>query len=346
MRHAIVRVPLVLASVSAGWLLAGPGARAEEPVAMPKDLFAQPVQPAVMPTSPDDPIVTVGGTTITRAEVERELANAMRMMGGRVPAEQAEQVRGQLTAKVVENLVNRALLLQAASAEGIAVTPEEVEAAHKQLAGQVPEGQDLDTLLAAQGMDPAQLDANIATDMRVAKLIEMKTAGVEPPSAEEIAAIYEKEKERFQVPESAHARHVLIAVPSDASPEAKAEKRAAAEALQKQLAEGADFAEVAAAHSDCPSKTRGGDLGRFPRGQMVKPFEEAAFSQETGVVGPVVETPFGFHVIEVLERDEARALALEEVEQRIGQVLTNQRKQLALQTYLNELREKTPPVRP
>ncbi len=68
--------------------------------------------------------------------------------------------------------------------------------------------------------------------------------------------------------------------------------------LATQLQGGADFAELARAHSDCPSSAKGGDLGTFGRGQMVGPFEEAAFGMQVGQTSGVVETPFGYHIIQ------------------------------------------------
>lgn len=90
----------------------------------------------------------------------------------------------------------------------------------------------------------------------------------------------------------ASARHILVPTATQA------------EEIKKQIAEGADFAEMARQHSTCPSGRQGGDLGEFSPGQMVKEFNDVCFNDEVGVVHGPVETQFGFHLIEVTDRSE------------------------------------------
>lgn len=78
----------------------------------------------------------------------------------------------------------------------------------------------------------------------------------------------------------------------------KEDAQAQIKSLSTQLQQGSDFASLAREHSDCPSSAKGGDLGQFGRGQMVGPFEDAAFGMEVGQVSGVVETPFGYHLIQ------------------------------------------------
>lgn len=75
-------------------------------------------------------------------------------------------------------------------------------------------------------------------------------------------------------------------------------------ALKTEIEEGADFAEIARQHSNCPSGSRGGDLGRFGRGMMVPEFDAVVFSAAVGEVQGPVKTQFGYHLIEVTSRDD------------------------------------------
>ncbi|EMR02419.1 peptidylprolyl isomerase [Cesiribacter andamanensis] len=100
----------------------------------------------------------------------------------------------------------------------------------------------------------------------------------------------------------ARASHILIRAGEGVTPEQKAEARQKAEGLLKQLRSGADFAKLASENSDDPSASRGGDLGWFAEGRMVEPFEKAVFERsERGLVNRVVETNYGFHLINVTE---------------------------------------------
>ncbi len=99
------------------------------------------------------------------------------------------------------------------------------------------------------------------------------------------------------------ARHILLSIPSGATPEQVDSVRAFARSLRERIVAGESFESIAREYSQDPgSAASGGDLGTFGRGEMVRPFEEAAFALEPGEVSEPVETPFGFHLIRVDER--------------------------------------------
>lgn len=116
---------------------------------------------------------------------------------------------------------------------------------------------------------------------------------------EELLQIYQREQPGAEI----RARHILLRVAPDATPEQRDSILAAARDLRARAVAGADFAKLAEEHSQDPGSARqGGDLGFFSRGQMVAPFDEAAFALGIGEISDVVETPFGYHIIKLEER--------------------------------------------
>ncbi len=148
-------------------------------------------------------------------------------------------------------------------------------------------------------------------------------------SAQDIEAVYQRDKDtRFVTPERVRARHILLGLEPHASEEEKTVVRMAAIALLEQVREGADFAALAQEHSDdTQTGTKGGDLGYLSRGAMVKPFEDAAFSLAVGEVSEPVETEFGFHIIQLDDKQPAQPRPLDEVRDEIQQELTARQSQ-------------------
>ena len=177
---------------------------------------------------------------------------------------------------------------------------------------------------------------------KVEEQVNVKFIKVNPAdlvTREEVEVYYKENQEEFTTPEAVKARHILKKFPDNATDEQKAETKTAAEELLKtvnaELTAGADFAELAKKHSEGPSATEGGALrGRnpklppgdyFARGDMVKPFEEAAFDTlNPGEVSGLVETSYGYHIIKLEEKKTPEiqpfASAQYEIQQKLVQV--------------------------
>jgi peptidyl-prolyl cis-trans isomerase D len=128
----------------------------------------------------------------------------------------------------------------------------------------------------------------------------------------ELRAFYQQNLQTYQLPERVKASHILLKTEGK-SPDDVAKIKAKAEDVLAQLKKGGDFATLAKKYSEDPSSANGGDLGFFGRGQMVPPFEKAAFSLPIGQVSELVTSQFGFHIIKVSERQTARTQPFEEV---------------------------------
>jgi len=131
-----------------------------------------------------------------------------------------------------------------------------------------------------------------------------------------IKQAYESNKDRYKVDERASVRHILVKADMDLPKAEKDKLKAKAEDLLKQVRGGANFAELAKKHSEDPgSGSKGGDLGWIQRGQTVPDFEKAAFGQKPNQISDLVETMFGYHIIQTLEIQGAQIKPLEEVKE-------------------------------
>lgn len=324
-------------------LLAGCGAQDSATVydtdlSASTDVFT--MDPAAQGLAADTVLVRVDGEDITQADLAGEINMVMARVQGQVPPEQLAAMQDQIAQGAMENLIVKKLLLNKVDRDGVTVTDVEVDEMIEMYRTQIPPGFTLEDQLAQIGMEKADFRDNVRREMRVNKLLETKVEELPEPSEEAIRAFHELHKDDyFAMPESVSARHILIGREAGDDVNDDATVRAKAESLREQLLAGADFAELAQAESGCPSSMQGGDLGRFGRGQMVPAFEEAAFSQEIGVVGEVVETDFGYHLILVTERHEAQTQPYEESRDQIAQFLAGQSRENALQEFLMQLRE-------
>ncbi|MGA2673226.1 MAG: peptidylprolyl isomerase [Terracidiphilus sp.] len=161
--------------------------------------------------------------------------------------------------------------------------------------------------------------------------------GVPQPSQQEIQQYYSAHQSEYAVPEQAKSRHILIKVDADADAKADAAAKAKAEGILKQIQGGANFAELAKKYSDDPgSKETGGELGFSQRGRMVPEFDTAIFTQKIGDT-KIVKSQFGYHIVQVEERQTAHAESINEVLPTIQATLIREKAAQAEENYAHAL---------
>ena len=283
--------------------------------------------------------VEVNGEKLTTKQLDAEIQQKLSGLKGQIPAESLEQAKTEIRRSLVDEFVLKTLLNKEVAQRKIAVTDKEVTEVLDSMKSQLPSGVTMDELLKKNKIDPAKMREEIATNLRMNKLVLQELGGKVVIGDKEVAQFYDKNKDKFKKPETVHARHILVAIKQGDSEKIKTEKKAKANELRKKLVDGADFADIAKKNSDCPSKEAGGDLGTFSRGQMVKPFEDAAFSQEKNAIGPVVETDFGFHIIQVLEHQTAQVMKLDaEAKKQITTFLEREKQQQAFDNLVKKMK--------
>jgi len=290
-------------------------------------------------TAPDEVMAKVDGESVTRGDVNKAIDI---MFGSRLralPTAQRDAIRAQLTGEALEGVIEKTLVMRAVDREAIAVGTDEVDASLEQMMARLPPDEKLDDFLNDSGISESELRVEVVRSLKLQKWIEILTADVPEPTAAEIEATYDASVEQFTVPEKVAVRHVLIGLEPDDDAEAAAAKKSRAEKVRQDLLDGESFEETAKAVSDCPSRDQGGNIGPFARGAIVPRLEEAAFSQDIGEIGPVVETRFGYHVIQVQERTEEKVMTLAEVEVAIADQLRSEKERLVVTNAIGELKK-------
>ena len=334
--------PLMMVAVCAAAGFAAQAAdekKSEAPTPPPPAMPVMPAMPVLKLVAPTTVVAVVNGVELRQSDVNERLEKVMKMLGGRIPAEKQGMFRAQVSGRVLDELVMQTLLLAAADKAKIEVTPDDLKKAIKDLP--VPPGQTVEATYEAQGMNKAEFEKEIGTGLKIQKLIEKETGGNTKVTEEDIKKFFDENKERLAQPETVTARHILVKIDKGADDKAKAAAKAKAEGLRKQLQDGADFAKLAKENSDDPgSKETGGEY-TFPRGQMVPAFENAAFSQPLKEIGPLVETPFGYHIIQSLSKNAAKSPTLADVKADIVKYLENKNKGEVVQKYIADLKAKS-----
>jgi peptidyl-prolyl cis-trans isomerase D len=161
--------------------------------------------------------------------------------------------------------------------------------------------------------------------------------GIPQPSPQEIQTYYNAHQSEYQVPEQARSRHILVKVAPNADPKTDAAAKAKAEDIAKQLRNGGSWTDLAKKNSDDPgSKDLGGELGFAQRGRMVPEFDKAIFENKINDIA-VVKSQFGYHVVQVEERQAAHAQSLGEVTDTIKATLSRQLVSQAEDNYAKQL---------
>ena len=161
--------------------------------------------------------------------------------------------------------------------------------------------------------------------------------GVPQVSQQEVQQYFQQHQDEYSVPEQARSRHILIKVAPNADAKTDAAAKAKAEGLLKQIQGGANFADLAEKNSDDPgSKDKGGELGFARRGMMVPAFENAIFTQKIGDT-QIVKSSFGYHIVQVEERQPAHSMSLAEVAPTIQMTLIRKKAAAAEENFAQSL---------
>lgn len=297
---------------------------------------ATPPPPKPVPAELPDPVADVNGDVIGRAEFENAIKAVEVRAGGPVPADR----RDQILRDVLDDLVAYRLLRQEVARRQLTVPDSAVEERLQSLRSQFDSKASFERALAQQQMTVEKLREDARTDLLVDRLLQDEVTSKIAVKPSDVSAFYEANPDRFQQPESMRASHILVGVPPNADAASRAKLRARAEEALRAARAGQDFARLARRYSQDASAEQGGDLGFFPRGQMVPAFDAAAFALAPGQISDLVETEFGFHVIKAVEKRPARTVPFVEAAPQIQAYLEDEQRREKGRALVEQLKSK------
>ncbi len=270
-------------------------------------------------------VAIVNGEILSTAEFEAELSRELQAIAGQ-NARTSEQVEPFKRA-LLGTLIERMLLLQAAKAHNVQVTPEEVDRRVLRLSSDYP-AEKFEEMLAQSQTSLTELKRKTANLIAIEKLFEEHVYPRVAVTEEEIRRYFDAHADELQEPEQVRAAQIVVKGLDEAR------------RIQSQLRSGRKFSDLARRYSLSADAKVGGDLGFFARGVMPPQFDEVVFKLGVGQVSEVVETDYGFHLFKVLEKKPARKRELAEVRSEVEKRIVKEKRTKAEEEYLRSLEGK------
>jgi peptidyl-prolyl cis-trans isomerase C len=293
-----------------------------------------PVKP--VPATLPEVLAKIGAESISKTEFETAVKKIEARAGQPVPVEQ----RDQIYRRILDQLIDVRLLEAEAKARAITVPDAEVDVRIGQIKQQFKTEEQFTKELAGRKMTIDELKTDLKKEMTVQKTLEAEILPKVNVTQADLEAFYKENPDQFKQQETIRASHILIPMDAKATDLQKKEARALADGIQKRAKGGEDFAALAKQYSKDSSAANGGDLNYFPKGQMVPAFEAAAFALQPNQISEVVETPFGFHIIKLVDHKPESTVPLAEVSDKLSAFLKQRKQQEAASQFVTSLRTK------
>ena len=300
---------------------------------------AIPALAADPPAGAEGKVATVNGIDISRKDYEREVniyKERLSRSGQPVAEQQIEIMKWQ----ILDQMIEAELLYQDSRNQGVQVEPKEVDNQFNEIRQRFATEKEFAAAMDRMDLTEAAVRQQIERGLAINALVKTRIADKITIPEEESRKFYDAKPELFKQPEEVKASHILIKVAPDADADKKSAAEKKIEKIQARLKKGEDFADLARESSEGPSASKGGDLGYFKRGSMVKPFEDAAFALEVNQVSNLVETRFGYHLIKVFDKKPEQILAYADVKGELEQHLKQQKLKAEVDIYLDNLKKK------
>jgi peptidyl-prolyl cis-trans isomerase SurA len=285
-------------------------------------------------------VIRVGDRIVTRTQYEKRLHDMFAEAEQGTPAAQLAAKRAEIRKNLVDEMIGEMLIKDRADRVGITINDAEVKEALTRLKQQYNISSDaqFDESLKASGMTRADMEVRLRDTLVTNKLFARELRSREDLTDPELRERYNREKERYRLPERARLREIVIIKPDDPLKVDEARQRAADLAAAARQPK-AEFEKIASTMSESGSREKGGDLGEIARGDMVAELDRAVFNATPGsVLGPL-ETRSAWHILKVEQRLPSEVPAFESVKDRLRKDAGEETFQRDYRAYIDNLRK-------
>jgi parvulin-like peptidyl-prolyl isomerase len=283
--------------------------------------------------------ISINGEELAPAAVEFEFNRLIRFFSEYLSQPELQAQTESLRQKAVEQAIGAKLLLD--EAEKLDLEPDEADIDDRMRRMEQDAGgaERFRENLRRQRLTPEGVRSGLRRGRRVDLLIDRIAGDVPDPTEEDMREHFASHAGEYAAPRRIRAQHILIR-PASGSEEDHREARARLQGICRSIAdEGADFSDMAAEHSDCPSgKSKGGSLGWFGEGMLVPGLDQVVFALDIGEISGILASPLGYHLFKKLEAEEARPAEYAEVADRVRDFLRHARRGEIIAEHVKELR--------
>jgi parvulin-like peptidyl-prolyl isomerase len=270
-------------------------------------------------------LAEINGVGISYNQWQATFQNTISRYDNKTISSMDQSTINSLKNNILKQMINSELLFQQAKKEKVKISKNDIDSEIDKIKENFSSPEEFDNALKANNITLNQLQDDIKKQLMINYVLGEAKNKINITD-EELLEYFNKNKDSLFEPEKVHALHILVETEEEANN------------ILNKLKEGIiDFAELAKEKSIDPSAKNGGDLGFFARGQMVKEFEDAAFSLKPGEISGIVKTKFGYHIIKLVEKKEAYNPTFEEAKENINNILKNQKEIEATQNLISNL---------
>jgi parvulin-like peptidyl-prolyl isomerase len=285
-------------------------------------------------------VIRVGDRIITRTQYERRLLDRFKEIEQTSQPERVNELKEDARKNLVNELISELLIKDRADRLAITVTDSDVKEAINRLKQQynITTDEQFDASLAQSGLTRADMEARLRDTLITNKVFARELRGREDATDAELRERYNREKERYRLPERAHLREVVVLRPEKESQVAEARQRAADIAAAARQP-GTDFANLAKTMSESGTRDKGGELGEIARGDLVPELDKEVFNAQSGAILGPIETKSAWHIMKVEQRLPSEVPAFESIKDKLRRDASEETFQRDYKAYIETLRK-------